>query len=387
MKRLMTRPVLRRLGGLAALLVVATLAASTAGGAGRGDGDIQAHAENTAESLRSAKSAGAAERAPLTLALAEDAYALGLLLRRRQELRPAFLRGDARAIEAFEAARVHSDAAKAVASSANIRARTLAEFRLTSLSSLLNAMDAVDETVWIEAGSRIRLLRARQLSADAFALLGSGMFDAAVERADRATDDARAVAAALAAVTGRFKDAGRIEAWEGWADETIAWSSRTGKPAIIIDKDAHTVVLYERGRVAKRYQAELGWNNIGDKRQHGDGATPEGRYFVTQAKSVGRSRYHAALLIDYPNAADRRALEELKRTGAVARGAGAGSLIEIHGQGGQGRDWTDGCIAVTNLEVEELIRRAPVGTPVTIVGSLTGAGTFSQMSDRLGAAR
>jgi len=322
--RYMTRPALRRIGSLAALLAVATVAASTAGG---DRGDIQAHADNTAQSLRSARSAGAEERAPLTLALAGDAYAAGLLLRRRQELRPAFLRRDARVIEAFETARLHADAAKAVASAANVRARTLAENRLASVRSLLNAMDAVDETVWIEASSRARLQRSRQLSSDALALVESGLFDAAVDRADRATDDARAVAEALTAVIGRFKDADRIRDWEGWATETIAWSSRTGKPAIIIDKDAHTIVLYERGRVAKRYQAELGWNNIGDKRQQGDGATPEGRYFVTQAKSVGRSRYHAALLIDYPNAADRRALDELKRTGAVARGAGAGSLI------------------------------------------------------------
>ena len=130
----------------------------------------------------------------------------------------------------------------------------------------------------------------------------------------------------------------------------------------------------------RRYDVELGWNNASDKRHQGDGATPEGKYKIVELKGRGRSRYHRALLLDYPNADDLRTLAHLKRDGVVRTGMRAGGLIEIHGAGGRGKDWTDGCLAVTDKEVEELYARVGVGTPVVIVGSGTGAGVFAQLA-------
>ena len=58
-----------------------------------------------------------------------------------------------------------------------------------------------------------------------------------------------------------------------------------------------------------------------------------------------------------------------KRDGRLPRGAGIGSLIEIHGDGGRGEDWTSGCVALENHDMDRLFARVSVGTPVTIIGS------------------
>ncbi len=118
------------------------------------------------------------------------------------------------------------------------------------------------------------------------------------------------------------------------------------------------------------FAAELGGNGLERKLHTGDRATPEGRYKVTVKKAGGATKYYLALLIDYPNAADLRRYRAAEAGGDVRRGTGAGSLIEIHGHGGSGRDWTDGCVALTNEDMDRLYPKVRVGTPVTIVGTL-----------------
>jgi murein L,D-transpeptidase YafK len=115
----------------------------------------------------------------------------------------------------------------------------------------------------------------------------------------------------------------------------------------------------------RSYRVALGGNPVGPKRRRGDGKTPEGLYTIT-ARNSG-SAFHRSLRISYPNAADR----------ARARrdGVNPGGDIMIHGlPNGRGYigkahrlvDWTDGCIAVTDEEIEEIWRLAPNGTPVQI---------------------
>ena len=93
---------------------------------------------------------------------------------------------------------------------------------------------------------------------------------------------------------------------------------------------------------------------IDPKRVAGDGATPEGVYRVTRKKSGGETRYYKALLLSYPNAEDRERFERERALGRIAADALIGSLIEIHGEGGRGKNWTDGCVALTNDEMDEL---------------------------------
>jgi murein L,D-transpeptidase YafK len=134
---------------------------------------------------------------------------------------------------------------------------------------------------------------------------------------------------------------------------------------IIVVKSAHTLTLMANGRVLKVYKVALGRGPSGPKDHEGDNKTPEGDYIIDQKNS--KSRFHLALHVSYPNTADR------KRTQAV--GLNPGGAIMIHGiENGLGWigslqrdvDWTEGCIAVTNPEIEEIWRLVPVGTPIEI---------------------
>ena len=111
---------------------------------------------------------------------------------------------------------------------------------------------------------------------------------------------------------------------------------------------------------------------VGHKRHRGDGATPEGRYHVIRKKDSNRTIYHKALEINYPNETDQEAFRVAVARGELPRGTHIGGLIEIHGEGGKGANWTAGCVALRNTDMEAVFEIAKVGTPVTIVGSLKG---------------
>lgn len=134
---------------------------------------------------------------------------------------------------------------------------------------------------------------------------------------------------------------------------------------IVIDKSERQLVLLRGDQPVRTYAVALGRAPKGHKRFEGDQRTPEGVYTIDQRNA--RSQFHRALRISYPNEADRvRALEA---------GLNPGGQIMIHGlKNGQGwlgqrhlgDDWTDGCIAVTNAEIEEIWSLVDLGTPVEI---------------------
>lgn len=134
---------------------------------------------------------------------------------------------------------------------------------------------------------------------------------------------------------------------------------------IIVLKSERKLVLIQGDRPLKEYRIALGDDPVGPKLQEGDGRTPEGRYVIDYRKAD--SFFHRALHISYPSASDLAQ--------ATARGESPGGLIMIHGirngLGFVGRlhrltDWTNGCIAVTNTEIEEIWRAVPDGTPIEI---------------------
>ncbi len=159
------------------------------------------------------------------------------------------------------------------------------------------------------------------------------------------------------------EEAPLLAAWRRWVNETVAASRGTGGKAIVVDKSDHRAYLLEAGRIVRSYAADFGYNPARQKMHAGDGATPEGRYRITH--ELQRSRYYKALRLDYPNDEDRRRYREAHRSGLVK--ASIGGLIEIHGEGGRGEDWTMGCVALTNSDMDHLMRQVGVGTPVTIV--------------------
>ncbi len=133
--------------------------------------------------------------------------------------------------------------------------------------------------------------------------------------------------------------------------------------AIVIDKSDRTLTLLRGTVPAKIYRdIRLGDAPVGHKQFEGDEKTPEGRYTIN-GRNAG-SRYHLSLRISYPNATDRAF--------AIRQGRRAGGDIFIHGQPNGypltriPYDWTDGCIALSNAEIEEVWKLVRNGTPVTI---------------------
>jgi murein L,D-transpeptidase YafK len=146
-------------------------------------------------------------------------------------------------------------------------------------------------------------------------------------------------------------------------------SAQTPAPAkadsILILKRDHVMELIAGGKVIRTYKVALGRGGLAPKEREGDGRTPEGHYIIDEKNSV--SHYHKAMHISYPDAEDRRR--------AVKMGVSPGGAIMIHGlPNGMGwlgashrlYDWTLGCIAVTDAEIDEIWNMVPVGTPVEI---------------------
>lgn len=134
---------------------------------------------------------------------------------------------------------------------------------------------------------------------------------------------------------------------------------------ILIEKKERRLTLSSKGKALKTYQIALGGNPIGPKERQGDNKTPEGTYVIDSRNKD--SRYHLSLHISYPNEKDKKRAKQL--------GVSPGGDIMIHGiKNGFSWvgdlhaeiDWTQGCIAVTDEEIEEIGRVAPNGTTVEI---------------------
>jgi L,D-peptidoglycan transpeptidase YkuD (ErfK/YbiS/YcfS/YnhG family) len=134
---------------------------------------------------------------------------------------------------------------------------------------------------------------------------------------------------------------------------------------VLIEKKERRLTLFSKGEAIKAYKIALGGNPVGPKERQGDNKTPEGTYTIESRNR--HSDYHLSLRLSYPNEKDKRR--------AKALGVSPGGDIMIHGiknglswVGGfhTGIDWTEGCIAVTNKEMEEIVRLIPNGTPVEI---------------------
>ena len=133
---------------------------------------------------------------------------------------------------------------------------------------------------------------------------------------------------------------------------------------VLVDKSDRTLSLMRDGKVLRTYSGlQLGASPQGHKQFEGDERTPEGRYTIDYRNPD--SAYHLSLHISYPDAADRAFAE--------GQGRDPGGEIFIHGQPNMlpvGRipgDWTDGCIALANGEIEVLWASIPDGTPIEIV--------------------
>jgi hypothetical protein len=167
----------------------------------------------------------------------------------------------------------------------------------------------------------------------------------------------------------RVRDPELLRQWAAWVDGAIELSRRAGESAIVVDKLRRRLYLYERGVEVRFFAVELGSRGLERKLHAGDRATPEGLYRVTERRERGQTRFYKALLLDYPNSEDERRFREAIRRGEIPPHSRIGGLIEIHGEGGRDLDWTQGCIALTNQDMDRIFEHAPVGTSVTVVGA------------------
>lgn len=157
--------------------------------------------------------------------------------------------------------------------------------------------------------------------------------------------------------------------WQEWATSTIIESRKSGSYAIVVEKIPAVCHLYLAGKKKYTFEVEFGKNWLGDKMSRGDNATPEGKYMVTKKLSKGSTIYYKALMINYPNKIDIQEFNERIRNGKLPADARIGDMIEIHGEGGKGANWTQGCVALRNADMDILYKYATKGTPVTIIGS------------------
>ena len=145
----------------------------------------------------------------------------------------------------------------------------------------------------------------------------------------------------------------------------FAQDARVGVDRVIVYKHERRLVLLSRGKELRSYKVALGSEPVGSKTQQGDHRTPEGSY--TLDSRTPDSHYYKAFHVSYPNSKDVAAARKL--------GVSPGGDIMLHGlpkeyawvgKSHRLHDWTDGCIAVTNEEMDELWNLVRVGTPIEI---------------------
>jgi murein L,D-transpeptidase YafK len=158
-----------------------------------------------------------------------------------------------------------------------------------------------------------------------------------------------------------------LEAGGAWNYRTLGCEPAPGGPVnlIVVDKSQHWMSVYRDGRLIREFRVALGRGGRGPKERQGDGKVPEGAYRITSHNP--NSAYHLSLRIGYPTA------EQMAAARRMGFNPGGDIMIhglpnDVHGIGSRHTvlDWTDGCVAVTNREIEWLYRAVPNGTPVRI---------------------
>ena len=208
-------------------------------------------------------------------------------------------------------------------------------------------------------------------------------FQRAMQAAEKANHALKAQTALLSQELGRYADGNRIVYWQTLATQTIDWSRIHQSTAIVVSKADRELTLYKSGRKVLSYPVRLGFNGMLEKQFQGDGATPEGRYRVTDRRGPGQTQFYRALALDYPNAEDRRRFNYAKKSGRIGLAKGIGGQIEIHGADNELLAQTLGCIMLDNTHMAVLYEGVSVGTPVTIVGALTKENAVAQALSQL----
>jgi lipoprotein-anchoring transpeptidase ErfK/SrfK len=245
--------------------------------------------------------------------------------------------------------------------------------QISSLKNKIETLKGLTEMINEGRLARKDLIKAELLLSEATSRYENNDYAAAENKIKNSSGFIKVAEDAILPIFQRYADRNHINKWQRMAQETIAESKNKGVPVIIVNKSKRVLVLYKNGVPFKKYNVGLGRNGSLDKLHAGDNSTPEGEYRVI--KKIPVSRYHKALLINYPNEDNRKNFISAKKKGLIPAGARIGGLIEIHGGGKD--SMTYGCIAMDNNEIDDIFSLVPVGVKVTIVGAVDYENTLS----------
>jgi L,D-transpeptidase catalytic domain len=367
--------------GVAAFALLAAIAGVIHSISSRRAASMASAADSARAAIAEARAAGAATWAPHELQNAEQLARDALTAQRVEQTRLWPIPSSARVVDLYAVAERAARASRVVATETQTKAADAAAAQIDAAHKLVSASEALAGRLRVGKERRSLLAAARLAVEEARVYQRAGDHRNASVRAIRAEELNAQVQDHAASVVARYADPETIARWRRWIAETVAWSKREGRVAIVVFKESHLLTLYHRGAAVATYNIDLGFNWTADKLHEGDGATPEGRYRVVARMGKKASIYYKALLLDYPNAEDRSEFSRARRSGILPAGARIGGLIEVHGGGGRNQDWTEGCIALANEDMDRVFERAGVGTPVTIVGS-DEYGAIAEFADR-----
>lgn len=248
--------------------------------------------------------------------------------------------------------------------------RQQAEARLTQLEERLQTFIGNLDTM----GGRVvlgrRPVETELLAKQARAFFEQGQFSRAHRTSQQAATLLDHQIERLGNELGRYADERRVGTWRNMVAQTVNWSRHHRSAAIVVSKADRRLFVYRNGRAVASYPVSLGYNGILEKRYQGDGATPEGLYRVVRKRDRGDTKFHRALLLDYPNSQDRRRFQEARAAGLLPPKATIGGQIEIHGGDNRVLSETLGCVQLENRQIDALFDLIEEGNPVTIVGAL-----------------
>lgn len=240
--------------------------------------------------------------------------------------------------------------------------------KIATLNNLVVQLDDSFNTYPLTSEIRNRISKGKILLNEARIIYNKGQY---LQASRKVTDAEYLLSESFDYATANLKNYFKaFPVWRKWIDKTLRDSKNNRDYSIIIDKFSRKCYIYQSGVKKYEFEAELGKNWVGDKRTRGDFATPEGMYKITKKIDSGRSKYYKALLLDYPNDEDKARFRSEIQKGSLPSYAKIGGLIEIHGNGGKGIDWTEGCVALTDKQMDTVYKIVRVGTSVTIVGSM-----------------
>lgn len=263
-------------------------------------------------------------------------------------------------------------AEKAIANAAEVRKNSKEglEEEIAGLRKEMGEFERFFNTLPVKQDAKIRHSKGKFLLNEAEIAFEKGEYDVGQQKSSAAAKLIRASYQSAREMLKQYLE--NLPQWQEQLKIALEQSRKRGTYLIVVEKIPSRCDLYYKGEKKYSFEAEFGRNWIGDKRCEGDYATPEGEYKVVKKLAGSMTQYYKALLLNYPNDRDRINFGQLKKNGQLPGNARPGGLIEIHGSGGRGVHWTNGCVALENKDMDILYKYAQKGTDVLIIGKSRG---------------